>query len=347
MVIQPDGKILIAGWTSTANKDIALLRFNPDGSADSTFGINGKVSTDLNNTIQEAYDIVLQPDSKILVAGFTSSSLTANDVAVFRYNTNGSLDSSFGSNGVAIPQINTDDDAALSMVLQPDGKIVTAGYTYTSFTYADNLIVRLDSIGNPDNSFNGTGVVVSNSTSSDNIASDVIVQPDGKIVITGRVFDQFNFDFLLSRFTGNGTVDPSFGTGGHVYTPVGIEDDYSFASLIQPDGKIVVTGYYTDSGIENFIVARYLNDGTLSINENNNSGNLLLCPQPASDFIHIRLREKISNEITAGIYSVTSKLLRTVRGGKEFSLETSDLPPGIYFLRTLMKKTRLLHVKNL
>lgn len=288
MVIQPDRKILIAGWTSTGNKDIALLRFNADGSADSTFGFNGKVQTNINNTIQEAHDVGLQPDGKIIVAGFTSSPLTANDVAVFRYKSNGSLDSSFANNGIAVPVLNAnDDDAAFGMVLQPDGKIVTAGYTYTNFTYADNLIVRFDSTGNLDTSFNSTGVVVANNGNSDHLATDVMLQPDGKIVITGRAFRQFTLDFMLARFSSNGIIDPSFGNAGYAYTNIALENDFTLASLMQPDGKIVVTGYYTDSGIENFLLARYGNDSIFTgINETDND-HVLIYPQAAADIYFI------------------------------------------------------------
>lgn len=345
MVIQPDGKILIAGWTSSGDKDIALLRFNSDGSADNTFGVDGKVSTDLNNAIQEAHEVALQPDGKIIVAGFTFSPLSANDVVVLRYNSNGSLDLSFGTNGVALPVINNDDDAAFSMVLQPDGKIVTAGYTYTNYTYADNLIVRFDSTGNLDASFNGTGVVAANNGNVDHLATGVLLQPDGKIVITGRAFPQFTLDFMLARFNSNGSLDSSFGVDGYTYTPVALEDDYILASLLQPDGKIVVTGYYTDSGIENFLLARYTNDVSTGIKEID-PNDVLLYPQPADDIIHVRLNERINNPVEASVYSITSTRLRTVSAGHEFSIETADLPTGIYLLRITDRENNLITRKT-
>lgn len=339
MVIQPDGKILIAGWTSTGDKDIALLRFNADGSPDSNFGVDGKVSTDLNNSLQEvAHEVALQPDGKIIVAGFSSSSYSANDVVVLRYTSNGSPDLSFGTNGVALPVVNLDDDAALSMVLQPDGKIVTAGYTYTAYTYADNLIVRFDSTGNLDTEFNGTGVVVANNGNIDHIAYDVLLQPDGKIVITGRVFFDFTLDFMLARFNSNGSVDPSFGTGGYTYTAIALESDIALASLIQPDGKIVMTGYYTDSGIENLVLARYANDTAFTGIKEISLHDVLIYPQPADEMIHIRLNERINNPVNASIYSITSTRLRTVSAGSEFSIGTDDLPTGIYLLQITDKE---------
>jgi uncharacterized delta-60 repeat protein len=332
LVIQPDGKIVIAGWSSINVNDVAVVRYNTDGSVDSTFGAAGRVSTDLGR-VEEGHHIALQPDGKILVAGFASSSVTANDVAIFRYHSNGQPDTSFGINGVAMPVIAPDDDAAFAMALQPDGKIVAAGYVYTSFTYADNQVVRFDSTGNLDTSFNSTGVVVSNSTGNDNIASGVIVQPDGKIVITGRAFNQSTMDFLLSRFNSNGSIDPSFGNGGHVYTQVGIEDDFSLSSAMQADGKLVVVGYYTDGGIENFLVARYLNDSIISTVSENKYNGIALYPLPASGLLHVQLNEKITGAATAYIYSVTAELLKTVSASEKFSVNTAGLPPGIYFLQ--------------
>lgn len=348
MVIQPDGRILITGWTSASpiDRDVALLRFNTDGTADSTFGVNGKVSTDLNNNFEEGHDIVLQPDGKILVAGFSSSSSTAGDVAVIRYLNDGSPDSTFGNSGATTIDVSADDDAALGMALQPDGKIVVAGYTYTNFTYSDNLVMRFDSNGNPDNTFNGTGIIVSNPSNTNHMATGVVLQPDGKIVITGSAHHLVTSEYMLARFNSSGTMDTTFGSGGYAYNPIAIEDDYLLASVIQPDGKIVVTGYYTDSGIENFIVARYLNDPGLSVEENFYNSDMLLYPQPARDLIHVRLHENAPNQVTANIYSVTSSLLQTFSAGREFTIETAHLPAGIYFLQIADSENRMVAGKS-
>jgi uncharacterized delta-60 repeat protein len=341
LVIQPDGKILIAGWTRTVDKDVAVLRFNSDGSPDSTFGVNGKVATDISGNFEEAHSIKLLPGGRIVVAGFSSSPFTAQDVMVARYQSDGTIDSSFDADGIALLNINSDDEAALDMEVQPDGKIVTAGYAYSVFTYADNLLVRFDTTGALDTSFNGTGYAVSNNTNSDQIAYDVMLQPDGKIVITGRAFISSNFNIHLERFHSNGSVDLSFGTSGHVFTPIGIEDDFSFAGLLQPDGKIVVTGYYTDSGLENLYVARYLNDISTSAGENIAQPGYLY-PQPASDVLHIRLNNNVSSGATASVYSVTSELVQTVNASNDFSIDVSKLPAGMYFLRITGSDNRVL-----
>lgn len=348
IAIQPDGKIVIAGWTSSNIKDFALLKFNTDGSIDSTFGVNGKVSTDINFTLEDARGIRLQPDGKILISGFTSGPVSAQDVAVLRYNANGSLDPTFGTNGIAVNAVNADDDAALSMVLQPDGKILLAGYVYTNFTYSDNLLMRLDSTGALDLSFNGNGIIISNPTNTDRNSTGVLLQSDGKIVITGRAFNSFNSDFSLTRFNSNGTIDPTFGNNGYAYSAIALEDDLILANAIQPDGKIVVTGTFTDSGLENFAVARYTNDSSLAttIKANYFQNDLLIYPQPASDYIKIRMSDNADYSLIAHIYSVTSSLHTSIITDKEISIKIADLTPGVYLIRIADASNKLVAAKK-
>jgi len=334
LVIQPDGKILVAGWSTTLTKVIAMLRLNPNGSVDTTFGNNGRVLTNLAGLSQQAHAVKLQPDGKILVAGLVSSPVTANDLVVLRYYTDGSIDSTFATNGIARPMLQNDDDAALSMALQADGKIVTAGYIYNNFTYADNLVVRFDSTGALDATFNGTGVLASNPLGNDNISYGVLVQVDGKIVTTGRAWHLATLDFTLSRFNTNGSVDASFGTNGFTYTPIAIEEDYILASAMQSDGKIVATGYYTDGGIENFIVARYLNDSSLASSVNELDERLTLYPQPASGILHLGWKPG-GSDVIAEIYSVDGALLDSHELDRRGILDVQAFPTGMYFLRLI------------
>jgi uncharacterized delta-60 repeat protein len=344
LALQPDGKIVIAGVTANPDRDVALLRFNFDGSIDTTFGINGKVFTDINNENQQANAIALQPDGKIIVAGFSFTIATGNDLAVFRYHPNGALDTSFGVNGIAIPGINADDDAGLALSLQNDGKIVIAGYTYTNFTFADNLIVRLDSTGIPDTSFNSSGIVIINNSSNENISTGVIIQPDHKIVTSGRAL-QSSLDFSLSRFNSNGVIDSTFGNNGHVFTDIALEDDESFASLMQPDGKIVLTGYYSDSGIENFLVCRYLNDSILTGINNFQGMEITIFPQPANDQLHIKFQYN-PGRIYLELYSMASKLLYSgVSDNSLTTLNLASISPGVLFLRITDQKKNLLTSK--
>lgn len=340
VLLQPDGKILVTGWTSTNDVDIALLRYNSDGSPDSTFGTNGKVSTDIDSVTQEGNAIALQPDGKILVAGLTISVLNFYHSVVCRYMPDGSLDSSFGINGISVPPINVDDNVALDIVLQPDGKIVIAGYNFNIIPYGDVLLVRLDSLGNLDQTFGGgTGIVSFNSTNNDCYATGVMLQPDGKIITTGRGIDTTS-NFMVTRFNSDGQVDSTFGTNGYVYTSVGVEEDYIYGSLLQADGKIVVAGYYSDNGLENFALARYNSDssGFTSINENIME-EFIVYPQPAEESLHISLYySKMKTEnVQVDIFNITGQKLSSdyisKEGKSSLTVNCKFLHPGMYIIQ--------------
>lgn len=348
LVIQPDGKLVLAGWTFENDKDIALIRYNPNGTLDSTFGVNGKVFTDISQQIQEANALALQADGKIVVAGFTHSSASFNDLAVFRYTTSGLPDSTFSSDGIAIPMINDEDDEANSVVIQPDGKIVVAGYTYNNTTFFDNVIMRFDTEGNPDPTFNLTGMVVSDINGYDNWANSVLLQEDGKIITAGESFAT-SYDVSLSRFTSDGQVDSSFGNDGHVATQMGIENDYAQAALLQPDNKIVVTGYYEDSGLENVFTARYLNNSIpTSLNDAHaDSPGIIIFPQPASETINIAGLNPFSNYKIEMVSMTSSRTTHVIAGSEIITTSVSYLPAGIYVVKVLDAATGEVFYKQL
>src|SRR5688572_27058222 len=134
LAIQGDGKIIVGGSaanTNTNGTDYGLARYHPGGRLDPTFGANGKVLTDVGGLGDIIAAIALQPDGKIVAAGF---SFTENifDFSVVRYHANGSLDTSFGTGGKVVTDFLNNDDEAFALVIQPDGKIVLAGYTADS-----------------------------------------------------------------------------------------------------------------------------------------------------------------------------------------------------------------------
>src|SRR5262245_42305337 len=126
VVQQSDGKLVVAG-TGLASTDFALVRYLPDGSLDTSFGSGGTVTTSFSAAADLALAAALQPDGKIVAAGLKASGLTG-DVALARYNSDGSLDASFGSGGLVATAVSPQGDGANALALQPDGKIVVAGY---------------------------------------------------------------------------------------------------------------------------------------------------------------------------------------------------------------------------
>ena len=265
MVLQPDGKIVVAGKTrpGAVRFDFALARYNVDGSLDSNFGTAGRVITSLSTLASddEAWALALQPNGKIIAVGSmrnTGGGLVATGVV--RYNPDGSLDPSFGTGGIVLLERAVDRAVAL----QADGKIICGGGGGSS-QLADYQITRLNRDGTPDSTFGSGGHVTIDFAGSGDGVYGLAVQPDGKIIAAGRsrlLGDDDNF--AVARLNPDGSLDNTFGTGGKVATDFNSEADFGFAVALQPDAKIVVAGQArTGTNEWSFGLVRYNVDGTL------------------------------------------------------------------------------------
>ncbi|WP_407571992.1 hypothetical protein [Deinococcus altitudinis] len=271
--LQPDGKLVVTGPQRSENTyiDFALVRYTATGALDPTFGKGGKVVTPVGSgaSSDRAAALQVQRDGKLVVAGTTNNSFkpTGDDFAVVRYTAAGVLDPRFGTGGKVITPVGagSSDDTATALQVQPDGKLIVAGYTIKSdSTGYDFAVVRYTTGGALDTSFGKGGKVVTpvGVGGSNDVANAVQVQPDGKIVLAGLA----GRDVALVRYTAAGALDTGFGKGGKVVTPIGPGDsrDVAFALQVQPDGKLVVAGS-TDGGTtgDDFALLRYTATGTL------------------------------------------------------------------------------------
>jgi uncharacterized delta-60 repeat protein len=266
LVIQPDGKIVVAG---VSNGDFALARYNPDGTLDTTFGPShtGKVTTDIRDGyLDEAFALALQPDGKIVVAG-TAFGTDTKDFALARYNLDGTLDTTFGPSHTG--KIITDFGGvakARALVIQPDSKIVVAGVSWTVIVDEDGnpiefiavfALARYTATGALDTTFSSDGKVTADLGRGDrDEAYALTFQVDGKIIVAGTSFDAAgDSDVALVRYNTNGTLDMSFNSDGKVTTDLsGGNYDFTRAVAIQPrDGRIVVAAFSSDG----FALARY------------------------------------------------------------------------------------------
>ncbi len=262
VVVQPDGKIVVAGYDITdITQELVVARFEADGTPDLSFGAGLGYVSKVVDDYSLAYSVALQSDGKIVVAGI-SGNAGISSMLVVRYLADGTIDSSF--NGVGYASLNIDvQSQAYAVKVQSDGKIVLAGYAYTTIAGVDQIaVVRYLANGTLDPSFNGTGYA----TVSVGVASygyAIAVQPDGKIVVTGYGSDG-TYQFATVRYTASGALDASFNTTGIVITDIGFSSE-SFAVVVQPNGKIVVGGYNKESlfGPLQFALVRYLANGTL------------------------------------------------------------------------------------
>jgi uncharacterized delta-60 repeat protein len=237
-----------------------VARYNSNGTLDTNFGTGGKVITDFGVSA-DAMSVAVQPDGKIVVAGYINLDGGYNFELV-RYNSNGTLDATFGTDGkvtttFGVPQQGFSYALAYSLALQQDGKIVLAGES-TINGDRDFALARYNTNGTLDPSF-GTGGRVTTTFGQNDVAFSVAVQPDGKIVTAGFGL----FKFALARYNSNGTLDPSFGTGGQVTTAIGGLNDGAQRLALQGDGKIVVAGRSYINGDFHSALVRYNSNGTL------------------------------------------------------------------------------------
>ncbi len=263
-VLQPDGKIIAAGQARMGgNNEFALARYNSDGSLDPTFGTGGLVTTDLasgNNDFANA--VVLQPDGKIIAAG-QARVVNNESFGLARYNSDGSLDSTFGTGGIVITTISGGIDRANAVVLQPDGKIIAVGQARVGGNN-DFALLRYNSDGSLDATF-GTGGLVTTGFpgGGPDEANAAVLQPDGKIIAVGRANVMGNNNFALARYNSDGSLDGTFGTGGLVTTAFSALSDFANAVVLQPDGKIIAVGQGRPGGDPDFALARYNSNGSL------------------------------------------------------------------------------------
>lgn len=259
VAVQPDGKTLVVGTTGTDGQagDMAVVRLNVDGSPDPTFAGAGVLVLDLGGD-DAANAVALDSVGRILVGGRTGSVGGPWKFAVVRLTTAGNLDPTFAQDGSATTQLAI-NDYVFSLAIQPNGAIVATGFSYDGSVNIG--VVRYTPAGRLDRSFGRRGKVISNIGGADR-ALDVVVQPDGKIVVAGK--DEFDgvADFILLRYLSDGTFDPAFGNGGIVNTVFPGTAGGAEAVVLQSDGKLVAVGSATTAD-RNFALARYKPDGSL------------------------------------------------------------------------------------
>lgn len=252
VAIQPDGKIIVAGTASDGKtvSEFALVRYDANGTLDSTFAEQGAALTPMGTGNSVADALVQQPDGKLVVAGYTLGTLASDyNFAVARYTASGTLDQTFGTGGKVVTQV-AGGGLARAVALQPDGKIILAGEALTSASFA---LVRYSTNGSPDTSFGSAGEMI---TAVPGQAFAIAVEPDGKLVTVGSNGQ----DFEVARNESDGPLDSSFGASGVASTPFGAGAARARGMVLQPDGKIVAVGSVQtgSSALFNFALARYL-----------------------------------------------------------------------------------------
>jgi uncharacterized delta-60 repeat protein len=272
MTSQSDGKIVICGESGF---DFLILRYNSDGSLDNTFGTNGKVTTDFGGA-DNPLAMTIQTDGKIIVVGQTSDFFAANTrtkIAIARYNSNGSLDNSFNQTGKIIKHINVDkDDFPYSVAVQADNKIIIGGEeTALPILEQSTFLIRYNPNGTFDTGFGANGVAI-----VDRLYTFHKILNDGKILIAGTDRDTATF-FKMIRFNSNGLIDNSFGTNGTIATQIGDITFLSGGLILQKDGKMVMSGETGSPTNSTFNIMRFNPNGSFD-NTFGTNGKTLISP---------------------------------------------------------------------
>lgn len=267
VAIQSDGKIVAVGLAGLSfpeqrfDTQAAIARYDVDGSLDETFGDGGTVLVDLSDTADGATAVAIQADGRIVASGISDYASSAPSFAVLRFETGGSLDPTFGDDGIVTTRIRR-GSAGYGVAIAADGRIVVAGDAFAGRANSMFAVARYEPDGTLDTTFGGDGTVTVDVTTTWDPVNAVAVQADGRILVSGGAGDD---RIGVVRFAPGGSLDPTFGGDGIVRTDVTrYRDRAEEGLLIQPDGRIVVVGFAGVDGPDPaFAVVRYHPDGTL------------------------------------------------------------------------------------
>jgi uncharacterized delta-60 repeat protein len=308
MIYQPDGKLVVAGQASdSVGPEFALARYNADGSLDTAFGSGGRVIATFPGAYfndNGASGLALQQDGKIVAVGNVGDGTGSNAFGVARFNPNGSLDTSFGSGGLAMAAgfFTLEDADARAVAIQANGKIVVAGTAASQF-----VLARFNPDGTLDSTFGSDGIT----RPAYGNANAVALQADGKIVEAG---DDLSAQFQVARVNTDGSPDATFGSGGAAtinFLPTAVFAGAN-AVQVQPNGKIVAAG--GASGSQDYLaLARFTATGHKDTSFGTKGGVLTAVPQTIGTVANALQLQTDGKLVVAGVAD-------TPDGGKEFAL---------------------------
>jgi uncharacterized delta-60 repeat protein/uncharacterized repeat protein (TIGR01451 family) len=271
LALQPDGRIVVGGYAVnvSGNKDFALVRYNYNGTLDTTFGGGtGKVVTDFNGTSDRIWGITLQPDGKIVAVGETVSAVFpgTNDIAIARYTTAGALDTTFGGTGKVTTDHGGGANNSAYAVAMSGTNIIVAGTENVSGNL-DFMVARYTTAGVLDPTFGTLGVTTLGFSGGNDVARAVAIDGTGNIVLGGYANNGSDDDFAVARFTPAGVLDTTFVAGAgkaavNIFSPGSA--DQAFA-LVIVGSTIVLAGsaFNPSTNNKDFALVRYNNAGAL------------------------------------------------------------------------------------
>lgn len=334
MAIQPDGKILVAGTKEKGTRNMILIRFNNDGSVDSTFESDGIASPSISGS-QSGNALSLQPDGKILVAGASKNQGSYDEICIVRYTPDGYLDTTFSGDGIILQDLGPGgEEGAWSVALQQDEKIVVACFT-------DFTLLRYHSDGLPDSTFSNDGIATFNISEVNASCLSLKISAEGKIIAVGMsvILGIPGGDFALLRCNPDGTADSTFGINGVATININYID-FGFSTDIQPDGKILIAGT-TGAGTEyEIMVARVLSEvATEAEPAISGKYDFSIFPNPSSNSFTTVFFIPENSAVSISLLDAGGRKIKTVAqgnfeaGNHQLQFEKENLSPGLYLLQ--------------
>ncbi|MCP4346070.1 MAG: hypothetical protein GY795_11170, partial [Desulfobacterales bacterium] len=241
LILRSDGKIIVTGYSDNgSDKDFAAVQYNADGTPDTEFGTGGKVTTPIGGGDDLCYAGAIQSDGKIVLAGYSHNG-SDYDFAAVRYNSDGTLDEEFGTDG-KVTQIRAGDDKGYAVTIQSDGKIIIAGKSHNGSDY-DFAAVRYGTDGTPDTEFGTDGRVTTVVETADDIGFGIAVQPDGNIVVTGKSYrnESYNINNIATVRYLSGNALPPEPAEIKITASDGAEND-NFGTSVSVSGDYAIVG---------------------------------------------------------------------------------------------------------
>jgi uncharacterized delta-60 repeat protein len=262
VAVDAGDRIVLTGYTHTGNDDgVLVMRLDDDGTPDSTFGTNGIVVYDNAGRDDYGRAIAIQEDGKILVTARSTGGGTSIAM-ILRYESDGTLDPSFGIGGVVTYEGGNGNDGFRDLDIQSDGKIVVTGYTKTSEGF-EILTARYDIDGTLDDSFGTNGIARYDGGNGNAGARGIALLTDGGMVVSGSSSNGDDLDLVLLKYTSDGSLDPDFGTAGLVVYDGGNGDDNGRRLAVLEGDKIVVAGNTYNGNDYDVLMLRYDSNGVL------------------------------------------------------------------------------------
>lgn len=334
IALQPDGKIVVSG---DATDSVALARILPNGAVDSSFGINGRVTTFTGRFSGRSKAVRIAPDGRIIIGGYAYLDRVGLSFIAIRYLTDGSVDTTFNHTGLVMCNAGNTYNYGKAMQVMPDGKVVLAGTGTFSVGGSNFVLARYNIDGSFDTTFGQGGIVTLDYDGDEEDALALALLPNGKLAIAGYATIGSEIEMETVRLNNDGSIDSAFGLNGKITTDVHGEIDIARAIAVQPDGKIVLAGHSSTGPYNDLAVVRYIDFKDVSVALSvADASDLAVFPNPTSGVFTLNNRTGLSlsaveaTDITGRRFNIEAESsFKTIRLLAEHA--------GIYLLRITLQ----------